>query len=114
MASRFKILDAMTADGRVQLRVDGRLDAHGVCQLVERCAEVREAGQGLDLHLARVSHIASCGVGGLLVILESFRQAHLELRLLDVSAPVQAVLQLLNIEDLPIATTPPDADRWVA
>jgi anti-anti-sigma factor len=98
MSSEFRIEEIASTKRAAVLRVHGRLDIRSASTLTARCAEVRTAGRHLVLNLAGVSFIASSGIGALLALVEEYRQARLQVRLASVSAPVDSVVRLLNLE----------------
>ena len=80
------------------LRLSGRLDARGASALTARCAEVRAQNRHLVLNMARVSFIASSGVGALLALVEECRQSRTRVRLSEVPPAVDSVIRLLNLD----------------
>lgn len=98
MNSDFEIERLAVGAKTVVLRVRGRLDARSAPVLASRCSDVRAEGRHLVLNLAGITFIASSGIGVLLSLVEEFNQTRSRVRLAEISAPVDSVLQLLNLE----------------
>jgi anti-sigma B factor antagonist len=99
MAKEFKIEEApQPAPGAAVLRLSGRLDAKSAQAMVARCSDLREGGvTRVVLNLADVSFVASSGIGSLLALTEQFQDAGGCLRLVQISAAVRSVVELLNL-----------------
>jgi anti-sigma B factor antagonist len=98
MADEFSIQQLDHPEGPVALRVSGQLNAKSTPALLDRCREVKAAGKPLALNLSGVSFIASSGIGGLLALAEEFSEAGLRVRFAELSAAVDSVIKLLNLD----------------
>jgi anti-sigma B factor antagonist len=98
MPKAFHLTENETQSGSVVIRVQGELDATTTPTLLKRCQGVRDQRKNLVLNLAEVTFIASNGIGGLLAMAEDFRDTGLSLRLASLSASVQSVIKLLNLD----------------
>jgi anti-sigma B factor antagonist len=106
MPEEFKIAEVQVGEDITVVRVAGELDAATTPRLVHRCEEIRARGKRMVLNLAGVTFIASNGIGGLLGLVESFKDDGLPVRFAAVSTAVGSVIQLLNLAQfLPIDTT---------
>jgi len=97
----------------VLLRISGRLDAKSAPQLLERCAVVRTAGYNLILNLGGVTFVASSGIGALLAVAEQFREAECRIRFASLSAAVESVIKLLNLDQF-LTIDPTEDDSLTA
>ena len=88
----------MSERGAIVIRVEGELTASTTPFLVKQCQLVREQGKNLILNLAEVTFIASNGVGGLLAMVEDFRDSGQSLRLVSLSTAADSVIRLLNLD----------------
>jgi anti-sigma B factor antagonist len=109
LADDFEILNGTTRGRTVLLRVRGRLDAKSATQLLHRCAAVRNAGNNLVLNLSEVSFIASSGIGALLALVEQFRESRAGVRFAALSAAVDSVIKLLNLDQFLVIDATEDA-----
>jgi anti-anti-sigma factor len=98
MHDQLKLSEIQTPGGTVVIRVEGELTASTTPALVKRCQSIREDGRNLILNLAEVTFIASNGVGGLLAMVEDFRDAGQSLRLVSLSEAADSVIRLLNLD----------------
>ena len=98
MPEEFSVVESPISPGAVALRVSGQLNARSTPILVQKTRDVREQGKHLVLNLAQVTFIASSGIGGLLALVEEYREAGLNVRLVDLSDPVVSVIKLLNLD----------------
>jgi anti-anti-sigma factor len=98
MPEEFSVEESPLFEYAVALRVTGQLNARSTPLLVEKTREVRDRGRHLVLNLSRVTFIASSGIGGLLALVEEYREAGLTVRLADLSQPVVSVIKLLNLD----------------
>ncbi len=98
MSEEARIVESTTDGGAHILRVSGRLDASNAYRLVQQCQRVLEQG-GLNcvVNLEQVSFVASSGIGSLLALTETFRDAGGSLRLAPISEAVRSVVGLLNL-----------------
>jgi anti-anti-sigma factor len=98
MHDQIKLSEIQTPGGAVVIRVEGELTASTTPTLVKRCQSIREEGKNLILNLAEVTFIASNGVGGLLAMVEDFRDSGQSLRLVSLSSATDSVIRLLNLD----------------
>jgi anti-anti-sigma factor len=98
MHDQIKLSEIQAPGGAVVIRVQGELTASTTPALVKRCQSIREEGKNLVLNLAEVSFIASNGVGGLLAMVEDYRDAGQKLRLVSLSTATDSVIRLLNLD----------------
>ena len=98
MPEDFQISNGPSRGQILLLRISGRLDTKNASQLLHRCAAARNAGQDLVLNLSAVSFIASSGIGALLALAEQFREADARVRFAALSAAVDSVIKLLNLD----------------
>lgn len=87
--------------GRITiLRVEGRLDARAADVLEQRAKDVAAEGRNLIVNLKGVTFIGSSGVGLMLTLTEEFREQAGSVRFVELSPPVRAVVELLQMMDL--------------
>lgn len=98
MHDQIKLSEIQAPGGTVVIRVEGELTASTTPALVKRCQAIREEGKDLVLNMAEVSFIASNGVGGLLAMVEDYRDAGQKLRLVSLSTAADSVIRLLNLD----------------
>jgi anti-anti-sigma factor len=98
MLDEFRLSEVETPRGSKVIRVHGELNAETTIELVRRCEEIRSESKSLVLNLAEVTSIAPNGIGGLLAMVESFRDDGLSVRLAEVSAAVESVIKILNLD----------------
>jgi len=98
MHENFAIVEIPTPPHAVCLRVTGQLNARSTPLLVRKTREVRDQEKHLILNLAQVNFIASSGIGGLLALVEEYRDAGLTVRLVELSEAVVSVIKLLNLD----------------
>lgn len=93
------------------LRVSGRLDARSAQDLVAQCQALMDHGhRNVVISMPDVSFVASSGIGSLLALTESFKDAGGSLRLAHLSHAVRSVVDLLNLgQFLAIDATEEDA-----
>ena len=84
--------------GRVRLTLEGELTIYGAAELQARLvAALADAPEGLDIDLAGVTDIDSAGVQLLLATKKSLQARERDLQLI---APSEAVLEVLDFLDL--------------
>jgi len=93
------------------LRISGRLDAKNAQLLVQQCQDLLDRNvKNVVLTMSDVSFVASSGIGSLLALTESFKDAGGDLRLASLSHAVSSVVNLLNLgQFLAIDATEEDA-----
>ena len=93
------------------LRVSGRLDARSAQTLMTQCQSLLDRGvKHVVIAMPDVSFVASSGIGSLLALTESFKDAGGSVRLAQLSQPVKSVVDLLNLgQFLAIDATEEDA-----
>ncbi|MBZ0269098.1 STAS domain-containing protein [bacterium] len=93
------------------LRISGRLDAKSAQLLVQQCQGLLDRNvKNVVLTMSDVSFVASSGIGSLLALTESFKDAGGDLRLAHLSNAVSSVVTLLNLgQFLAIDATEEDA-----
>ena len=85
------------ASGRV-LRLYGRLDAKHAQSLVQQCQELLDQDvKNVVITMSDVTFVASSGIGSLLALTESFKDAGGQLHLAQLSGAVSSVVNLLNL-----------------
>ena len=100
MAEEFRIEKAAGSTGAVVLRLFGRLDAKAAQALVAQCTELRQREiKVVVLNLAKISFVASSGIGSLLALTEDFQEIGGSIRLAQISDSVRSVVDLLNLGD---------------
>jgi len=105
-------IEEVSRDSRARvLRVTGRLDARSAQDLVMHCQTLLEQGhRHVVISMPGVSFVASSGIGSLLALTESFKDAGGSLRLAQLSHAVHSVVDLLNLgQFLAIDATEEDA-----
>jgi len=106
-------------EDRVELDLEGRIDANWADYLSRALESVVEAGQHrVDLNLARVSYISSAGVAVLVRWYQQLRKAGGQLRVVQPSKLVAEVLQLSGLANhlmaaaaAPVAAPAPEAGK---
>jgi anti-anti-sigma factor len=109
MPEEFRISDGMNSGKTCLLRVGGQLDARAAAQLLAHCSAICKAEKNLVLNLAEVSFIASSGIGALLALVEQFRESGCSVRFVSLSAAVDSVIRLLNLDQF-LTIDPTEAD----
>jgi anti-sigma B factor antagonist len=112
MPEDFQISNGITRGQTVLLHVSGRLDTRNASQLMHRCGAMRNAKQNPVLNLSGVSFIASSGIGALLALVEQFRESQAHVRFAALSAAVDSVIKLLNLDQF--LTIDPTEDEALA
>ena len=85
------------ARGRV-LRISGRLDAKSAQILVRQCQVLLDQGvTNVVITMSEITFVASSGIGSLLALTESFKDAGGSLHLAHLSHAVSSVVELLNL-----------------
>ena len=98
MPEEFRISDGMSSGNTCLLRVSGQLDARAAAQLLSHCSRICQAKRNLILNLSEISFIASSGIGALLALVEQFRDGGCSVRFVALSAAVDSVIRLLNLD----------------
>jgi anti-anti-sigma factor len=98
MAEEFAIQESSGAGSAAILRVQGRLDARNSQTLFFHCKRVLSSGRRqILINLAKVSFVASSGIGTLLALTEEFHDAGGGIHLVELSDAVRSVVDLLNL-----------------
>ncbi|GJM44183.1 MAG: hypothetical protein DHS20C21_10250 [Gemmatimonadota bacterium] len=111
MADDIQITEIESGAHARVLRISGRLDAKNAQALVGRCHELRDRGTtNVIVNLKEISFVASSGIGSLLALTETFKDANGALRLVELSSAVSSVVEILNLgQFLEIAATEDEA-----
>lgn len=99
MSDEISIAEVAVTSSTVVVRACGILSARSTPLLLRQCRALKEGRKNLVLNLADVSFIASSGIGGLLVLIEEFREAGLSIRFASLSTAVDSVVKLLNLHN---------------
>jgi anti-anti-sigma factor len=98
MLDDLTLLEIEASEETVVIRASGTLNARSTPDLLRRCRAVKERRRNLVLSLSEVHFIASSGIGGLLALVEEFREAGLSIRMAALSTAVDSVVKLLNLD----------------
>ena len=92
-------IQEITDDARAHvLRISGRLDAKSAQTLVRQCQDLLDRGvTNVVITMADITFVASSGIGSLLALTESFKDASGSLHLAHLSHAVSSVVTLLNL-----------------
>jgi anti-anti-sigma factor len=97
MQDEIAVSTVEVSDRTVVLRARGTLNARSTPILLQHCRAVKERRKNLVLNLSEVLFIASSGIGGLLALVEEFRESDRSVRLAALSTAVDSVVRLLNL-----------------
>lgn len=98
MSDELSVMEIPAASNTVVVRACGILSARSTPSLLVRCRALKESRKSIVLNLSGISFIASSGIGGLLVMIEEFRDAGLSIRFAALSTAVESVVKLLNLD----------------
>ena len=98
MPDDLTLLEVEVSKGTVVIRARGTLNARSTPELLRRCRIVKDRRMNLVLNLSEVAFIASSGIGGLLALVEEFRESGLSIRMAALSVAVDSVVKLLNLD----------------
>lgn len=86
--------------GSFRVMLAGRVDIDGAAKLVEALQSLLDRGaRRVELDFGAVDFLSSSGIGGLIVSVGEYRDAQADVVLVNLSAPLRAVFETLDLLD---------------